>query len=91
MKFTKGKKKTGGRKPGSVNKVTRVIKEFATEMLEDRIYRKKLLLRLRAGKAQRIEELLYAYAYGRPLQKLEMSGELTLEELVLGSFEVEEK
>lgn len=91
MAFQKGKKKTGGRKAGTPNKATVEIKELAQSLLEDPAYRKALTRRLRAGRAQRIEELLYHYAYGKPLQTVEVSGELTIEELILGSMELEEE
>lgn len=91
MGFKKGKPKTGGRKRGTPNKATVEIKDLARSLLEDPIYQEKLKKRLRSGDAQQIEALLYHYAYGKPVQTVEVSGELTLEELVLGSMELEEK
>ena len=67
------------------------IKELAQSLLEDPIYQAKLKKRLRDGKAPQIEVLLYHYAYGKPSQTVEASGGMTLEQLVLGSMEVEEE
>ena len=89
MPFQKGKQKTGGRKAGTPNKATVEIRELARSLLEDPAYQEKLKRRLRSGRAQQIEGLLYHYAYGKPVQKVALSGELTLEELVLGSMEME--
>jgi hypothetical protein len=81
----------GGRTLGTPNKATLQIKDLARSMLEDPLYRKKLKERLRIGKAQRIEELLHLYAYGKPTQNIEVSAEKTLKELVLDSMTVGEE
>lgn len=86
MGFKKGKPKTGGRKPGTPNKATVEIKDFARSLLEDPIYQAKLKQRLRDGDAPQIEVLLHHYAYGKPGDNLKVSGSLSLEELVLGSM-----
>jgi hypothetical protein len=91
VRFQQGKNKTGGRKPGTPNKATVEIKDLARSLLEDPLYLQNLKERLRSGKAQRIEELLYHYAYGKPMQDVEVSAEMTLEELVLGSMPVEKE
>jgi hypothetical protein len=89
--FQKGKKKTGGRTAGTPNKGTTEIKELARSLLKDPTYLEKLKRRLQTGRAQRIEELLYHYAYGKPTQNVEVSGEMTLEELVCGAMKLEEE
>jgi hypothetical protein len=43
------------------------------------VYLSKLKQRLHSDKAQQIEELLYQYAYGKPMQSSEVSAEMTLE------------
>lgn len=72
--FVKGMKKVGGRTKGSVNKYAGVGREFARRMLGDKEYLKSLRERLRRGKAPEIEKLLFLYAYGRPLEKIELTG-----------------
>lgn len=91
MAFHKGQPKTGGRKAGTPNKSTVEIKELARSFLEDPVYQAKLKQRLRDGEAGQIEQLLYHYAYGKPKESFELSRELTLEELVLGSMELKKK
>ena len=82
MVFHKGKPKTGGRKPGTPNKATVEIKEFARSILEDPLYQKRLKDRVIQGKAPHIEALLFHYAYGKPTETTGEQG-ATLEELVL--------
>jgi hypothetical protein len=60
-----------GRKPGSVNRATKEIRDLAQRLLTDRAYQKALKERLIAGTAGRIEELLYLYAWGKPLERIE--------------------
>lgn len=91
MAFRKGKPKTGGRKAGTPNKATAEIKDVARSLLEDPAYQAKLKQRLRDGKAPQIEALMYHYAYGKPKERFEVSKEMTLEELVLGSIEIENR
>ena len=59
-------KKTGGRRPGSANKVTLEIRETARLLVEDQAYRAELAKRLVEGKAAHMETLLFHYAYGKP-------------------------
>ena len=72
--FVKGMKKVGGRKKGTPNKYSGVGREFARRMLGDKAYLKSLRERLRRGKAPEIEKLHFLYAYGRPLEKIELTG-----------------
>jgi hypothetical protein len=55
-----------GRPPGTLNKVTREIKDAARALVEDEGYVSRLRDRLRAGKAPHMETLLFHYAYGKP-------------------------
>lgn len=91
MAFRKGKSKTGGRKVGTPNKATVEVKELARSFLEDPAYQNNLKERLRDGRAPQIEALMFHYAYGKPTDKLELAKSMTLEELVLGSMELEEE
>lgn len=63
-----------GRPKGVPNKRTLEIHEFARSVLEDPTYRAKLTQRIIAGKAVAIEQLLYAYAWGRPLERIQIIG-----------------
>jgi len=63
-----------GRKKGSLNIVTRQIAEFAKSLLEDPEYQAKLKARLLAGKAPHLEPILFYYAYGKPKERVELSG-----------------
>jgi len=85
MAFQRGKPKTGGRKQGTPNKATVEIKELAREILEDPAYQKRLRVRIIRGEAERIETLLYHYAYGKPSENLTASQGTSLAELVLMS------
>jgi hypothetical protein len=69
---TSGLKRTAGpgRPKGSVNQTTRIMRDVARGLLEDPEYVRRLRARLIAGKAGRIEPLLYAYAYGKPKDTL---------------------
>lgn len=69
-----------GRPKGVPNKATIEIKAIARGLLEDEAYRVSLRRRLLAGKASRVETLLYHYAYGVPKQSVEIEakGDLNL-------------
>jgi acyl-CoA-binding protein len=74
MAFQKGKSgNPAGKKPGTVNKVTRDIREFARECLESPDYVRRLKGRLEAGKAPHMETLLAHYAYGKPKDVVEIN------------------
>jgi|CXWL01.1.fsa_nt_gi hypothetical protein len=82
MAFHKGKPKTGGRKPGTPNKTTVEVKEFARSILEGPLYQKRLRDRVMQGKAPQIEVLLFHYAYGKPKEHFSVERGPTMEELV---------
>lgn len=69
-----------GRPKGVPNKATVEIKAISRGLLEDEAYRASLRRRLIAGKASRVETLLYHYAYGVPKQSVEIEakGDLNL-------------
>ena len=53
------------------NKVSREIKEIATNLLSDSGYVDSLRRRLSSGKAPHMETLLHHYAYGKPKEQHE--------------------
>ncbi len=65
-----------GRPKGSQNKRTLEAKAFARGLLNDKTYRQKLQARLRTGKAGAMEPILWAYAFGKPREQLEMNWHL---------------
>lgn len=70
MPFVKGHQKVpgSGRKKG-VNGRQAGIEAFSRSILEDSEYQKNLLTRARAGElAPGMESMLYAYAYGKPVE-----------------------
>ena len=69
MGFQKGRLKSGGRLPGTLNHATLEIKDFGRAIIEDPVYREKLKQRIEAGEAPQIEALLYHYTYGKPKQE----------------------
>ena len=66
MPFEIGHTKVGGRRKGVPNRSTQGIREFARGLLSDPEYQRRLKERILAGKAERIEALLYVYGYGKP-------------------------
>jgi hypothetical protein len=73
-----GTPKTGGRVKGVPNKITREIRVMAGRIVNDSDYRRELKIRLRDGKAPHMETLLWQYAYGKPKETIEHSGEISL-------------
>lgn len=68
-----------GRKKGIPNKRSLEIQEFARGLLEDPAYQVQLRARLIAGKTPVIEQLLYYYAYGKPVDRIELIGPMVKE------------
>jgi hypothetical protein len=69
-------RKTGGRKPGSRNKRSEGIEEIAQDIIMNPVYQKNLRERALAGTLPpMVEVLLYHYLFGRPVDKLELSGD----------------
>jgi len=64
----------GGRPKGAENKVTREARELALSIVQDAVYLANLKVRIEAGKAPQMEPLLWQYAYGKPKELLEHSG-----------------
>lgn len=80
MKFQKGRPKTGGRKPGSQNRVTLDIKGIALGLIQDPEYLEGLKKRLNSGKSPQLEVLLHYYGYGRP--KVQIESDKTIRVLI---------
>lgn len=71
----KGLPKAGGRKKGTKNKASNGIRKFSLQLLMDPIYRRELRKRLKDHTIDPgIHRMLYQYAYGRPPEKIELSG-----------------
>jgi hypothetical protein len=70
-KFTKG---NPGRPKGAKNKSTIAVRIFAQQVLEDEGYRNRVRRMARAGTLpSHLETMLYAYAFGKPKERLEIS------------------
>ena len=63
----------GGRPPGSLNRTTLEVREFARHLIEDPEYQAGLRRRMIAGKAPQMEMLLFSYAYGKPVERHEVN------------------
>lgn len=63
-----------GRPKGSKNQITSEARAFALEIVRSPEYRKSLLTRVAAGTLPaNIEAMLWAYAYGRPTERVEVT------------------
>jgi hypothetical protein len=66
-----GTTKTGGRTKDTPNRATVEIRAAATELVDDPIYRAKLLRDFRKRKVTpQVECLMWAYAYGKPIERV---------------------
>src|SRR6187431_2863935 len=60
-----------GRRPGSRNRTTVEAREFAKRLIDDPDYREALRQRMISGTAGSMEAVIWAYAYGRPVDRIE--------------------
>lgn len=68
--------KTGGRKPGSVNKNKTDVAVIARALVDDEGYRALCKARLNAGTMPPgVESMLWHYAYGKPIEHLVLNGD----------------
>ena len=68
-----------GRTPGVPNKATIEVKDAARQLVGRADYREALVLRLLSGRlAPAMETTLWHYAYGKPRETYEHSGDLSL-------------
>lgn len=68
-----------GRPKGSRNKASIEIAAVARNLLESRAYKASLKKRLIEGKAPHMEPILFYYAYGKPVDRIELVGPMVQE------------
>jgi hypothetical protein len=68
-----------GRPKGSRNKTSLEIAEVARKLVESREYKASLKQRLIEGKAPHMEPILFYYAYGKPIDRIELVGPMIQE------------
>jgi hypothetical protein len=71
-----------GRPKGSVPKITQEVRAAARALLDDPAYKDSLRTRLIAGTAPHMETLLWHYSFGKPTERVEIEGTVTLEKIV---------
>jgi Family of unknown function (DUF5681) len=62
-----------GRAPGTHNRVTREAREAAERLVDDPEYREALRARMIDGTAGAMEALMWFYAKGKPLERVEQA------------------
>jgi hypothetical protein len=62
-----------GRRPGTLNKATREVRELARRLVEDPEYQESVQQRLKDGLAGPLEPLLWHYAYGKPKEVVDLT------------------
>ena len=68
-----------GRTKGVPNRATVEVKEAARQLVERADYREALARRLLSGRlAPAVETMLWAYAFGKPHETHELSGDLSV-------------
>lgn len=73
--FVKGDPRAG-RPKGTQNAATVEVKAMARALIEDPEYQRDLKARLRSRKLPpAVESMLWAYAYGKPIESVRLSGE----------------
>jgi len=70
-----------GKKRGTANRVTIEAREAAALIVDDPAYRESLRARVIAGQAPHMEPLLWTYAKGRPVDRVELGGPGAFEKL----------
>lgn len=74
--FEKGKKGGPGRPKGRLNNITLEARKFAQGIVASAKYRKTLREQAENGELPPpIQTMLWAYAYGKPPEKVEITGE----------------
>jgi hypothetical protein len=68
-----------GRPKGSRNKTSLEIAAVARQLVESREYKASLKKRLIEGKAPHMEPILFYYAYGKPIDRIELVGPMLQE------------
>lgn len=68
--------KTGGRRKGTPNKQTTDVAAIARALVDNATYRRQFTRRLQLGKlAPQVETMIWHYAYGKPVDHVEVAGE----------------
>lgn len=62
-----------GRIKGVPNKVTVEVRAAAQQIVENPTYRASLVERITAGTAPQMEQLLWHYAYGKPVERVALT------------------
>src|SRR5215470_4640418 len=88
--FKLGRCKTGGRQRGTPNRASVDVREAARQLIEDRTYRAALRRRLIAGTAPEMEKHLWLYAYGKPVDRVQVAVAPAATEVDLSSLTDEE-
>ena len=70
-----------GRAPGARNRISIEAREAAAHIVDDPEYRAALKARVIAGQAPQMEPLLWAYAKGKPVDRIEQGGPGTFVQL----------
>lgn len=65
-----------GRPKGALNKTTREIKSFALKFLSSREYVDSAKARVLSGDAPHLETLWHHYAFGKPKESVQISGDI---------------
>lgn len=69
-------RKTGGRKLGGKNKRTQDVEAYARGIVEDPKVQAVMLKQAQEGTLPApIVQMLHAYAYGKPVERVELSGD----------------
>jgi hypothetical protein len=72
MAFTGPETAGPGRPKGGQNKTTIEVRAAARTIVDNPNYRAALALRVKSGTAPHMETLLWHYAYGKPVEKIEV-------------------
>ena len=60
-----------GKPKGTLNRVTIEVREMSRKLISSPYYVKKLRQRINAGEANHMEPILWYYAYGKPVDRVE--------------------
>jgi hypothetical protein len=72
--YSPGNPGTGRKPKGCTNKATRLVQQFCREVLESKEYRESLYRRVVTDSLPpALEVMLYAYAYGKPKERVELN------------------